>query len=331
MKLLIFAQKIDVDDPVLGFFHNWILEFAKYYEFITVICLYKGKYNFPENVKVLSLGKEEGESRFKYIKNFYKYIFAEKDNYDKVFVHMNQEYVLLGGPIWNIWKKDVYMWRNHHAGSILTDLAAVFCKKVFCTSKFSYTAKYKRTVIMPVGVDMDNFQKELNLSRENKILFLGRISPVKKVDLFVEAMKKVDAQADIYGDAGEFDKEYLENLRKNATKNVTFMGAVSKAESPKVYQSHNIFVNLSSNGMYDKTIFEAMISGCLVLVSNDNLRGEISDDFIFKQDNLEELVMKLEKLLKYTEEQKQNAREELKEFARKHSLKFLIETLSKTI
>jgi hypothetical protein len=60
MKLLIITQKVDINDPILGFFHRWIEEFAKHCEKITVICLYKGTYNLPNNVKVLSLGKEEG-------------------------------------------------------------------------------------------------------------------------------------------------------------------------------------------------------------------------------------------------------------------------------
>ncbi len=52
MKLLILTQKVDINDDVLGFFHRWILEFAKHYEYITVIALEIGEYNLPENVKV---------------------------------------------------------------------------------------------------------------------------------------------------------------------------------------------------------------------------------------------------------------------------------------
>lgn len=29
VKLLIITQKIDINDPILGFFHKWIEEFAK--------------------------------------------------------------------------------------------------------------------------------------------------------------------------------------------------------------------------------------------------------------------------------------------------------------
>ena len=74
MKLLIITQAVDKNNPVLGFFVRWIEEFAKHFELVTIICLEKGEYELPGNVKVLSLGKEEKKSKFRYLINFYKYI-----------------------------------------------------------------------------------------------------------------------------------------------------------------------------------------------------------------------------------------------------------------
>lgn len=42
MRLLILTQAVDLDDPVLGFFHRWIVEFAKRFDTIEVICLKAG-------------------------------------------------------------------------------------------------------------------------------------------------------------------------------------------------------------------------------------------------------------------------------------------------
>lgn len=337
MKLLIFAQIIDQKSPELGFFHNWVREFSKHYESVTVICLLKGGYDLPKNVKVLSLGKEDGESRIKYIKNFFKYIWREKKNYDKVFVHMNQEYVLLGGFLWKIWGKDVYMWRNHHAGSFLTDIAAFFCKNVFCTSRFSFTAKYKKTIIMPIGVEIENFRETRNFHREkNSLLFLARISPTKRPDLFVDAINDLAKKhpqiiGNVYGDAIPKYEAYYESIKSKAGANVKFYPGVNREGASVAFQSNNIFVNLSSSGMYDKTIFEAMISGCLVLASNENLRGQISDDFIFQEGNMEELTQKIEKLLRYNDAERVEAVIKLKAFATKHSLPILAGEIFKKI
>src|SRR3989344_4756264 len=127
MKLLILTQKIDKEDPVLGFFHGWVAKLAEKFEKISVICLQKGEFNLPNNVKVYSLGKKNKKlpvlSRAKYLTNFYRYILGLHADYDAVFVHMNQEYVVLGGWMWKLIRKKIYLWRNHTKGSVFTHLA----------------------------------------------------------------------------------------------------------------------------------------------------------------------------------------------------------------
>ena len=139
-NILILTQKMDIDDDVLGFFHNWIVELAKHYEKVTVICLEKGRHELPRDIKVLSLGKDEFlryPRHFWFLRKivallrFYRYIFEERSNYDKVFVHMNQEYVLLGGFFWKMWGKKIFLWRNHPKGSFLTNIAIFLSDKVF--------------------------------------------------------------------------------------------------------------------------------------------------------------------------------------------------------
>jgi len=65
----------------------------------------------------------------------------------------------------------------------------------------------------------------------------------------------------------------------------------------RAYNSHEIFVNLSSSGMYDKTIFEAMACETLILATNKNLEGLVPESFIAKEDDVENIAFKLEKLL----------------------------------
>jgi len=343
MKLLIITQAIDKADPGLGFFHNWVMEFAGRFEETRVICLKKGVHELPPGIKVSSLGKERGVGRIGYIKNFYASIFRDWDNYDAVFVHMNQEYVLFGGIFWLLGGKKVYMWRNHHKGSFLTDLAAAFCSKVFCTSKYSYTAKYKRTVLMPVGIDTEIFNRDSSIVKKpSSVLFLGRISPVKKPDLLIEAMcrlKKLGivCTLSIYGDSLERDRDYHSRLKEKVQaekieNEVTFYNGEPNEETPRIYNEHEIFVNLSSSGMYDKTIFEAMACGALALCSNENLRGQIDSRYLFTEDNVDELVSKIQALLALNEEIKKSEGVVLRDFViRHHSLSLLGQKLAQEI
>jgi glycosyltransferase involved in cell wall biosynthesis len=315
MKLLIITQKVDKDDPILGFFHGWIEEFSKKFKSIVVICLFKNKYDLPGNVAVLSLGKEKWRSKLKYIFLLFYFSLRYFNRYDAVFVHMNEEYVVLAGWLWRLMGKKVFMWRNHHAGNTMTDIASMFCNKVFCTSKYSYTAKFKKTVLMPVGIDTTKFKADNSKSRsKNSILFLGRIAKTKNIDIFIEALGILKNRGfvfstDIYGDALLKDMQYYEGLKSRATELglnglLKFYSGVPNYKTPEIYNNHEIYVNLSSSGMYDKTIFEAMTCGCLVLASNDNLKGQIDGCFIIEKREAKEVADKLESVISIKDNEK---------------------------
>src|SRR5665213_2150252 len=290
MRLLIVSQAVDLDCPVLGFMHRWIEEFSRRFDSIEVICLKEGRHDLPLNVRVHSLGKESGASRFKYVLNFYRYIWKLRKNYDAVFVHMNQEYVLMGSPLWKLYRKRVYLWRNHYAGSFLTDLAVAWCNKVFCTSGRSYTARFKKTEFMPIGIDTDFFAPQNRDRPEDSILFLGRLDPAKRCELLVDALQllydeNIPFVADIIGDPSVGNELYAHDLRNRAATlalegMISMHPGISNNEARNVFASHEIYINLSPSGMFDKTIGEAMACGCIVVAVNDALRDIVPKEFM---------------------------------------------------
>ncbi len=305
VRLLICTQKVDKNDSVLGFFHQWLEVFAGKFEQISVICLYEGEHNLPVNVQVYSLGKESGVSRLKYIVRFYQYAWNLRSQYDSVFVHMNQEYVLMGWKLWWLLRKPVFMWRNHYAGSWLTRVAVAACKKVFCTSKHSYTAKFKKCVLMPVGVDTEVFMPVPTVVRvPHSILSLGRISPSKNIHVLIDALhqlsdRQVDFTCDIYGGALPDDAQYLNDLKQRVSdfglsERIRFHGAIKNTDTPAVYSAHKIFVNASRSGMFDKTLFEAMACGCEVLASSEDLTELVGKDSYFEAGDSSALATALE-------------------------------------
>lgn len=307
MKLLILTQKIDKNDPILGFFHRWLEEFSKCFEKVTVICLERGESTLPTNVRVFSLGKEGGKSRVRYILRFYQYIWQERKNYDAVFIHMNQEYVLLGWKFWKLWGKTIYLWRNHAKGNFLTRLAVLFSDKVFYTSPKSYTAQFKKAVQMPVGIDTEFFKPDQSVSRIPKsILFLGRIAPVKRVLEFIDWLKGRNFDlVTIAGSALPKDKDYENEVRIKVEKSdfrnkVKFIGTVTQEEARKLYQTHETYVNFTPSGSMDKTILEATTCETSIIVMNENLKyilenkkGPELRDFVVKNHSLKVLMNQL--------------------------------------
>ena len=331
MRLLIVTQAVDLDDPVLGFFHRWIEELAARSESVIVVCLKEGRHQLPQNVRVLSLGKDVGASRRTKMWRFYHYIFAYRREYDAVFVHMNQEYVLLAGLFWRQWKKRVYLWRNHWAGSFLTRIAVRLSTKVFCTSKSSFTAQFKKTTLMPVGVDI---VPSANERIPRSILFLGRIAPSKHPEVLVDALAQlakdsIKFTASFYGSPFPKDDAFAQALKARGSEilDVTFYDSIPNHETPVIYAAHEIFVNLSASGMYDKTLFEAAAAGCIVVASSRDFAELAGEPFVFRQNNPQDLARVLKEVLKMSEKKKAAARKHFQELAQLHALPALADRL----
>lgn len=342
MRLLVATQILDRKDPTLGFFVPWVEELARRVESVEVICLQKGEFVLPQNVRVRSLGKESMRlprplARLVYAWRFYALLFSSKP-YDAVFVHMNEEYLLLGGALWNMLGKRVYLWRNHYDGSVLVDLVSSYCTKVFCTSRYSYTAKYSHSVIMPTGVNVDSLRTEIPIERvPHSILSLARLSPSKRPEFLLLAYarlkeKGIPFTASFVGGVKDENSGYEEELKKLAATlkvedRVAFVGPVPNTETFRHYRACEVFVNASRSGMLDKAIFKAMAAGALILASSLDLAAEVREEFIFEEDNLEDFVEKLEKLLSYSEEQRTKARKEFESVVERHSLPRLMDRL----
>ncbi len=281
MKLLVFTQTIDRKDSVLGFFHDWVIKMSENCESVEVICLSKGDFNLPKNVTVYSLGKEKGVSKLGYIKNLYSYLNLIKGSYDKVFVHMNQEYILLAGLYWKIKGVPVYLWRNHPRGSFLTHIAVWLSEKVFCTSTESFTARFKKRVFMPAGISLETFKPFPGAVRKKySVCMVGRLAPVKHNEIALEAINRLVVQGtqvslSFVGGFLDRDKIYVDRLHQYVEENklsqvVNFVGPKQQDELSEVYSSNEICLNLTEAGSFDKTIVEAASCGAVPLVSSES-------------------------------------------------------------
>lgn len=349
---------MNTKSSTLGFMVRWVTKLSEKYDSIIVICLYKGEFKLPENVKVISLGKEgfqkqflEKNSKFKkiitrikYIFRFYYIILKERNNYDKVFVHMNEEFIFLGGYIWRWMGKPVSLWSNHYMGNWMKDMAGYLCKNVFFTSRFSYTAnkeKFPNGIQMPVGVDTESLDVKETFERpENSILFLARLDPSKKPEIILKALKKLQEEGyqftmDFVGGTS-VDKwpTYEAEVKKlkedlGLSDNVRFIGAVPSTETYKYYLSHQIYINVAKSGMLDKTIFKALAADLVTITTsvdyNEMIGSVVHDEFKVEQDSVDSLVEKLRHVLNMDKEHKLHKVKQMQEvIISKHSLSTLV-------
>ncbi|MCR4334671.1 MAG: glycosyltransferase family 4 protein [Patescibacteria group bacterium] len=336
MKILIMTQKVDMNDDVLGFFHGWLKEFSKYFSKITVICLGKGEYDLPQNIKVFSLGKEEKVSRSRYVINFLKIIWKERSEYDVVFVHMNKEYVLLGFLLWKILRKKILFWYNHPLADIFALKASLFADVLLYTSPQSYFSKIKKAIQMPVGIDTTLFKNNNEQCDRNSILSLGRISPIKNTHLLVEAVNQLNRgglkiNTTFVGNVLEKDNDYYENL-KNNSQDINFEKAIANKDSVVVYNHNAIFVNMTKSGSFDKTIFEAMACERIVVASNEGFKNIIKEEYrdilVFEEGNSDDLALKIKSAINLSPEKSLDIGRYLREIVvDNHSLSILAKKL----
>lgn len=345
MKLLILTQKVDKNDDILGFFHGWLQEFAKNCEKVSVIALQVGEVDLPSNVKVYSLGKEKGGSKSQYISQFFKYILSLKNEYDSVFVHMNQVYLLLGGIFWKIWNKKVALWYVHRANSLDLKLAIRFVDYIFTSSPESFTVKSKKTIYIGHGVDSSKFICNGERNQNGiKIVSVGRITPIKDLTTLILAgeilSKKIpNLSIEFYGKTtGQADEKYFNTLKlivkeKSLENVVHFKGSLPNTEIAWVYCGANLSVNMSPKGGWDKAVIESLMAKCPVFASNLALKPvftEYSNKFLFGHKNPQDLANKIESFLAENDKEKiiNNLREHaVKEYDFKNLIRKITERL----
>ena len=352
MKLLVLTQKVDGDDPILGFMHAWIAEFAKHCERVTVIGLSVGPHNhLPENVSVFSLGKAQRGTlknskgvpfvpRLNYLWNFYRLILRERKNYDAVFVHMNPEYVILGGILWKAMGKSVGLWYTHKNVDRRLRLAAHGADIIFTASPESFRFATPKLHVMGHGIDVGRLASTTHLFGDRfRILSVGRISATKGYGVLLEALsllktggKKFKATI-IGGPLTEADEVYAATLRseifrRGLTDDVELLGSVSNAAIPDHLRRADLFVNMSKTGSLDKAVLEAMAAGVPVLTSNEGLRSALvgfESPCMFREGDANDFAEHVQSFMGMTEGERQVLGGQLRAVvAQSHDLKTLI-------
>lgn len=278
MKLLILTQKMDVNDDNLGFFHRWVEEFAKQCESVIVLCLFEGEHHLPKNVRVLSLGKEDGVSRFKYLKRFYTYIWRERKNYDAVFVHMNQIYVILGALLWRMLNKRVGFWYAHGKMGWTVIKAAILSHVVFTSTAEGFRLPLKRHIVGQ-GIDGSMFavKESYEIGSEYRIVTAGRITGAKHIDEMIRIIaalcaKGIPTTLTVIGSGDSAQVEELKVQAKDAGAPVEFLGGMSYTNLAKTLRDYDVFLNLGTTGSLDKAILDAAAAGLPVVTPNAGLK-----------------------------------------------------------
>ena len=146
-----------------------------------------------------------------------------------------------------------------------------------------YRARRHKVCVVPAGVDLELFapldkiqaRRVLGLSEKKVILYVGRIEPLKGLDLLLRALTLLEDAADtrLLVVGGNLEREgELGRLRSMAAAlgiehMVTFIGSVSQDELPNYYSASDVFVLPSYYESFGLAALEAMACGTPVIAS----------------------------------------------------------------
>lgn len=317
MRYLVFTQKVDRNDSVLGFFHDWVAAFALRSEQVTVVALSVGAHSFPKNVTVYSLGKEDGAGRITIFFRFFNYLFSLMGQTDAVFVHMNPVYVVLGGIFWRLRGKIVALWYTHRNVDWKLRIAVRLSNIVFTASPEGCRVPSPKVQAIGHGIFVARFVEILRETKPGageplRILHVGRITPIKNCTLIVEAasllrnLLKVPFKIVFVGSpvtlADEaYAKELLTLVRlRNLESIIGFTGAVRNLDMPLLYARADLSINATPTGGLDKAVLESMAAAVPVVTSNEAFRpifGTDAASLMFQEHDADDLAHRLATLL----------------------------------
>ncbi|WP_245977068.1 glycosyltransferase [Cryobacterium soli] len=191
-----------------------------------------------------------------------------------------------------LWKAAEHTFRRAEAVTTPTRRAAEFLEK--------YTGLTGVHAIS-CGIDADNYSPSFAPRTENRILFVGRVTGEKQIDVLVQAVAlldaSLDAQVEIVG--GGDQRRNLELLVESLglSSRFTFTGYVTDEELRQAYSRATVFAMPSIAELQSIATMEAMASGLPVVAANamalPHLVHDGQNGYLFEPGSARDLADKL--------------------------------------
>lgn len=229
------------------------------------------------------------------------------------------------------WKYLLFFFNRFDFAAIPTKTGAeMYEKKGINTKIFPISNGLKMDKFNPNN-DGENLRKKFNLSDKKIVLYAGRISEEKNLDVLIKSMpyvlEEVDAHFLIVGGGGEYTKQ-LNQLSKNLGVNddLTFTGFLDWDDYPKVFSIADVFALPAESELQNIPTLEAAASGLPVIVADKGAPHELASNnngFVFKHQDSKQLAEYLIKVLKDEKLNKKMGKNSI-ELAEKHSFQNVV-------
>jgi glycosyltransferase involved in cell wall biosynthesis len=308
VRLLLITPKLDPADDLFGHVNSWATALANRVERLYVVALWPGRPDLPTNARFATLGKAADQggagtamSRAAWLMRLQRIVarLCLRNEIDAVLAHMGPIFAVAAAPIARLTGRPTFLWYAHGHVSPLLRMAHALVAGVGTSTPEGFRIPSPKVTITGQGIDLDRFRPAETWPTCERLLSVGRFSPVKRYETVIDAVavpplgNRTDLTVELLGGVhSASEAAYLDGLRDRARKNgldgrVRFVEGVPFAEIVPTYQRATLFATASVTGSLDKVVLEAAACGLPPIVCNpafQQLFGDRWSELSFGQD-----------------------------------------------
>ncbi|WP_449278485.1 glycosyltransferase [Leucobacter sp. GX24907] len=195
------------------------------------------------------------------------------------------------------------------------------------------------TGVVPIscGIDRRNYRPDPSPRTRHRILFVGRLTTEKRIDVTLRAIARLDPTLDVHFDVigGGDQRRHLDQLTEHLglSDRVTFHGKVDDEQLISAYSRASVFVISSIAELQSIATMEAMASGLPIIAANavalPHLVHDGENGYLVDPDDDEQLAERLTDVLTADHDEWLRMQNASLEGVRVHDITRTLETFEK--
>ncbi|MGE3267915.1 MAG: hypothetical protein AB7P40_04160, partial [Chloroflexota bacterium] len=257
MRLLLVTPKLDPTDDLFGHVNTWAAALARRVERLFVVALWPGQPALPDNARFATLGKAAENAgagspvdRAAWLIRLQRIVarLCARNEIDAVLAHMGPVFAVAAAPIARLAGVPTFLWYAHGHVSPLLRLSHLLVAGVGTSTPEGFRVPSQKVTITGQGIDLDRFWPPVTARPEERLLSVGRFSPIKSYETILNALamptlrnRSALTLEMVGGVHSETDAAYLTGLRERAQRlglanRVQFVAGLPYAEIVPTYQ-----------------------------------------------------------------------------------------------